>query len=132
MQIKTQTAHFKAPADKVLDFVSKVANMPKWSTNFCQGYKKQGEDEMIVCSEMGDVFFRIDACKESGVCDMWGGQTKDQMMRWPARVVDDQNGGSYFTVTCVPAPDTAQEKYDEDCAKMNEELNNLRKLVEAA
>ena len=88
LKAKTTTGRFKSPAEKVQTFVGNIENLPNWATTFCLSLKKENEDYKVTTLG-GEIFFRIDNCTETGVIDMWGGSSKDMMMRWPARLVDD-------------------------------------------
>lgn len=129
LKAKTTTARFKAPADKVQNFIANVENLPKWATGFCKNLKKQGDD-YIVTTPGGDLFFRIDQNQDNGITDMWGGPSKDMMMRWPVRVLPDGFGGSVLAFTAIQTPDQPDEVFEGQCKELEVEFENIRAHVD--
>ena len=129
MKAHTKTARFKASTRKVFDFVADVDNLPKWATNFCLELTREGADRKVK-TPMGEMYFRIDADSRHGIFDMWSGPTPDQMVRWPARVVDDNFGGSVLTVSAIQMPDDSDEQFESQCQSLDEEFENIRQAVE--
>ncbi|MCG8435478.1 MAG: hypothetical protein MJA83_15765 [Gammaproteobacteria bacterium] len=130
MNAKTTTARFNAPANKVFAFLSEVENLGRWATGYCKELKKEGDDYKVV-TPGGEVYFRIDACTETGIVDMYSGPTKDTMFRFPGRVTDDNNGGSVFAFTAIQMQDQEDAIFAEQCKELEKEFENIRKIVEA-
>lgn len=129
LKAKTTTARFKAPADKVQDFVGKAENLPKWATAFCLGIKKD-DDMHVITTPGGDLVFYIDSDKSNGITDMISGPSREQMMRWPVRVVDDGIGGSVLMFTAIQVPGQPDDEFDGQCQALEEEFENIRRIVD--
>ena len=129
MKVQTQAIRVKAAAEKTYAVVSNIENLPKWATEFCLTLNKVGADYKVG-TPMGEIFFRIDADAKSGIVDMWGGPTKEQMMRWPARVIDDNQGGAVFTFTVIQSPGQPDQAFEGQVQSLNHELENIRKAIE--
>lgn len=129
LKAQTKTARFKSQAVKVQNFIGNAENLPKWATNFCLGIKKSGED-YIVTTPDGEVFFRIESNPENGIVDMWSGPSRDTMIRWPARIVDDNTGGSVFAFTAIQIPGQPDEEFAGLCKALEEEFENIRSILD--
>ncbi|HEY9079146.1 hypothetical protein [Magnetovibrio sp.] len=127
MNTVTKTVHLDADRDRVFAFVSNIENLPKWAHNFCRDVKREGDDYKVVGSE-GEIYFTIDADARTGVVDMSGGPSKDQMGCWPARVVGLPDGTSLFAFTCVQFPGVTDESFAADEDNVEAELESLRTL----
>lgn len=130
LKAKTATARFKVAANKVQDFVGNIENLPKWATSFCLDLRTEGQD-YIVKTPAGDMFFQIHADNDTGITDLFGGPSKDMMMRWPVRILDDGTGGSVLTFTNIQMPGMPDEIFEGQCAALDEEFENIRRHVEA-
>lgn len=128
MKAKTTTARFKAPAAAVYAFIADIDNFPRWATTFCLAMRREGND-VIVNTPDGDVYFRIEADGKTGILDMWSGPTKDHMLRWPARVIDDNFGGSVFIFTAIQTPDDSDEIFAGQCAALAHEMRNIAEAL---
>jgi len=131
LKAKTTTGRFKAPATTLQAYIGDIENLPDWATTFCLKLKKQGEDYKVT-TPGGEIFFRIDSCGETGIVDMWGGPSKDMMMRWPARVTDDGTGGSVFAFTAIQSPGQSDGEFDGQCAALSEEFENIRHNIDGS
>ncbi|GJM03630.1 MAG: hypothetical protein DHS20C08_21310 [Rhodomicrobium sp.] len=129
LRAKTTTARFKAPVEKLQAFVADINNLPKWATTFCKELKREGGDHKVT-TPGGEIYFRIVSDPVNGIADMWGGPSKDQMMRWPVRIVDDGMGGSVIAFTNIQTPDQPDEVFDGLCAALEEEFTNIRREID--
>lgn len=130
MKVQTKSSRFSATAAKTYAFVSNIENLPIWATAFCLKLKKVGTDYKVE-TPGGEIFFRIDADPKTGVIDMWGGPSKEQMMRWPARVIDDNIGGSVFAFTVIQMPGDSEQMFEAQCQSLEHEFENIRKAIAA-
>jgi len=115
-----------APPEAVFDFVSDLRNMPLWSVHFCKGIRVTNDDA-IVSSPSGDVYFGITGERDLGVVDWWCGPTMELAERWPTRIVSLPDGRSLYQVTAIfhdAAPPNAGQLFAD-------ELGALKSLVEA-
>ncbi|GJM14854.1 MAG: hypothetical protein DHS20C13_01810 [Thermodesulfobacteriota bacterium] len=129
MNTKTLAVSLNAPKDKVFSYISDIENLPKWATNFCKELKKEGSDYKITSCD-GEIYFRFDADKNTGVLDMKAGPEKGQMEAWPARVVGFYDDTSVFIVTAVQFPEVPDDVFDMQVNSTYEEFENIRQAVE--
>ena len=101
MQTSTHTLPLAASKAKVFAFLSNIENLPKWASLFCRALKRDERGRWKVETPQGEIFFRIAADAETGVIDMFGGPSEEQMAYWPARVVERPEHGSLFIFTAL-------------------------------
>lgn len=131
MKVHTKTERFNVSPEKLFAFLSNIENLPKWATAYVKELKKVGSDYKVV-TPMGEMYQMFDCDAKTGVIDMYGGLTKEEVWRWPARVATDNMGGSTFAFTCIQMPDQPDEAFEGQCHALDEEFKNIRRLVEAA
>lgn len=129
MQTSTHTLRLTAPKARVFAFLSQIENLPKWATLFCRGLKRDAQGRWKVETPDGEIFFRIAADAETGVVDMYGGPTEDQMAYWPARVVE-RPGGSLFIFTAFQYPGMPDEAFKAQCDGLQREFPHIRTHTE--
>lgn len=128
MKVHTKTEHFSVSPEKLFSFLSNIENLPKWATTYVRELRKVGDDYKIMTPE-GEMYQMFDCDKQTGTIDMYGGPTKEEVWRWPARVTTDNMGGSTFSFTCIQMPDQSDEAFDGQCRALDEEFKNIRRLV---
>lgn len=131
MNSSSRTVVLNAPKSTVFAFLSEPQNLPKWATGFCQEISS-GESGLTVTTPQGEIVFRMECDEESGVIDMYGGPTPEQMAYFPTRVVSLPGGGSAYTFTNIQWPGISDEDFNAQCAGLGEEFENIRRLTEAA
>lgn len=129
MNNRTKTVTLNAPREKVFDYVSNIENLPKWATGFCLELKKEGSDYKVKTPD-GEIHFRIEADRQTGVVDMFGGPVKDRAACWPARVAPLPDNTSVLIFTAVQPPDVPDEVFEMQCKSLDEEFENIRRAVE--
>ena len=131
MQSRTHTLALEAPKAVVFDFLSRIENLPKWATNFCLALNSEAGRHRVVTPQ-GEIVFRIEADRATGVIDMHGGPREEEMAYWPARVVDRLPRGSLFIFTAFQLPGMSEEVFERQCDALLEEFGNIRRFTEAA
>jgi len=132
MKSSTHTLTLSAPKDKVFDFLSRIENLPSWATLFCRELKPIGRDRYKVVTPQGEIFFLIEADRATGIIDMYGGPSEHEMAYWPARIVSRPDGGSLFVFSAFQYPGMSDQDFDQQCAGLAHEFQNIRALTEAA
>ncbi len=118
----------RAPRE-VYDFVSNAENLPKWAKMFCLSVRKTNGD-WIVETPQSSVKLRFAERNALGVLDHYVTASPGVEVYVPMRVV--QNGqGSELLFTLFQAKDTPDEKFAEDKRRVNQDLRNLKKVLEA-
>ena len=112
----------------VYDFVSNAENLPKWAKMFCLSVKRASGD-WIVETPQGPVKLRFAARNDLGVLDHYVTVSPGVEVYVPMRVV--QNGqGSEVLFTLFQTKDMPDEKFAEDVRWVNQDLRNLKNVLE--
>jgi hypothetical protein len=121
----TVTAVLDAPKEAVFDYLSKVDNLPDWATDFAQELKYENGKAKVV-NGLGELFFRIDADRDTGVIDMYAGPTEDELALFPTRVVALDADKSAYSFTMFKAPGTPDELFESQYESLRREFDNIR------
>ncbi len=131
MKTSTQTLALVASKAQAFAFLSKIENLPRWATLFCSGLKADAQGRCKVVTPGGEIFFRIAADETTGVIDMFGGPTEEQMAYWPTRVVDRPGHGSLFMFTTMQYPGMSDADFAHQCEALRTEFAHVREHVDA-
>ena len=129
MNSKTVTLILNAPKNEVFSFISKIENLPKWATEFCQELKKDGDKyKVISCNpDAGELFFSIRSDQATGVVDMFAGPTVEQMSIFPTRVVELSDKTSVYIFTMFQTPGMSDELFNAQYNSLTKEFVNIRR-----
>ncbi|HEV2699755.1 MAG TPA: hypothetical protein VGU90_17310 [Terriglobales bacterium] len=130
MNTRTQTVTLDTPKERAFAFLSQVENLPKWATLFCRELRKTKDGRYKVVTPGGEIFFRIEADPGSGVIDMYGGPSEDQMAYWPARVVGMPGSRSLFIFTAFQYPGVKDEEFAQQCEGLKQEFPHIKAAME--
>ena len=126
MQDRTVTAILEAPKDRVFGYLSQIDNLPRWATEFARELKYEDGKAKVV-NGLGEFFFSIDADPETGVIDMYAGQTEDELSLFPTRVVELPGGRSAFTFTMFQAPGMPDDLFESQYQSLLREFDNIER-----
>ena len=129
MNTSTHTLSLSASKEEAFAFLSRIENLPKWATQFCLALSTDSEGRYKVVTPQGELFFRIEADPRTGVIDMYGGPTEDQLAYWPARVVARPGHGSLFVFTAMQYPGVSDDAFAAQCAGLELEFESVRRFV---
>lgn len=121
---RTVTILVSASKEAVFDFLSDIENLPAWATEFCQRLKREGDHHKVVTS-MGELFFRVEADRRSGVIDMFAGPTLAEQGIFPCRVIAMPGGATAITFTFFRAPEMPDELYERQYRSLVVEMQGL-------
>lgn len=114
---------------EVYDFVSVPENFPKWATGLGRSIKKVN-DEWIAETPQGPMKIRFTERNDFGVLDHYVIPETGMEIYIPMRIVANGTGSELiFTLFCLPG--MSDEKYAEDAEWVMQDLNALKKLLEA-
>lgn len=128
MKSRTSAVILDAPQAAVFGFLADIANLPTWAVNFCKELRPAGDGWKILTPE-GEMHFRIDADRNSGVVDMRGGPCETAMSYWPARVVALPDGRSAVIFTNFQWPGVTDAAFEQQCDGLAHEFETLRRLL---
>lgn len=122
---RTVTAVLDAPKDVVFDYLSQLANLTEWATEFAQELKYVDGKAKVV-NGLGEFYFVIDADRRSGVIDMYAGPTEGELAHFPTRVVPLGEDRSAYSFTMFKAPGMPDELFESQYESLRREFDNIR------
>ena len=123
---RTVTILVTASKDTVFDFLSNIENLPAWATEFCEGLKKEAGHYKVVTSS-GELFFKIESDRKTGVVDMFAGPTLEQMGIFPCRIVAMPGGATAISFTFFQPPEMPDEVYERQYKSLLIEMEGVKK-----
>jgi hypothetical protein len=123
---RSVTAVLPAPKSEVFGYLSEIANLPGWATEFARELKVV-DGKFKVVNGLGEFFFDIRADEESGVIDMLAGPAEDQLALFPTRVVPLGDASSAFTFTMFQGPEQSDELFESQYASLLREFANIER-----
>ena len=126
MSTRTVTAVLNAPKEHVFDYLSQVANLPKWASEFARELKYEGGKAKVV-NGLGEFYVSIDADRDTGVIDMYAGPTETELALFPTRVVALPAGGSAFSFTMFQGADMPDELFESQYQSLLREFENIER-----
>src|SRR5258708_14947678 len=103
MSSRTVTVVLEAPKEQVFDYLSQIANLPKWASEFARELKYEDGKAKVV-NGLGEFYVSIDADPDTGVIDMYAGPTESELALFPTRVVALPAGGSALAFPLFQGP----------------------------
>ncbi|MBI5697793.1 MAG: hypothetical protein HZC29_04760 [Thaumarchaeota archaeon] len=128
MNSKTATLTLHAPKDTVFSYLSKIENLPEWATIFCKELKQVNGKYKVLTPASGELFFEIQADKNTGVIDMYAGANEKQMGIFPVRVIDLPNGACVILFTMFQTPGMDDEQFLAQHQALLEEFENIKRI----
>src|SRR5262245_9705480 len=132
MNTSTHTLSLAASRERAFAFLSRIENLPKWATAFCRKLIALEDGRYKVITPQGEIFFRIDSDRRTGVIDMYGGPTEDAMAHWPARVIPLGRDESLFIFTALQYPGVSDGDFAAQCEGLEQEFPHIKRYVESA
>jgi len=127
---KTATLTLHAPKDAVFSYLSKIENLPEWATIFCKELKQVNGKYKVLTPASGELFFEIQADKNTGVIDMYAGANEKQMGIFPVRVIDLPNGACVILFTMFQTPGMTDVQFNAQYESLQKEFENIKKEFE--
>ena len=124
MRSETVTTILSAPQQQVFKYMSDIERLPEWATEFARELKREGEDYKVV-NGLGEFYFEIKADPETGVIDMFAGQTKQEMAIFPTRAVALPDGRTAFSFTMFQGPEMPDELFESQHQSLEREFANI-------
>jgi hypothetical protein len=120
------TALLEAPKEQVFDYLSQIANLPKWASEFARELKHEDGKAKVV-NGLGEFYVSIDADPDSGVIDMYAGPTESELALFPTRVVALPAGGSAFSFTMFQGAEMPDELFEAQYQSLLREFENIER-----
>lgn len=126
MSSRTVTAVLEAPKEQVFDYLSQIANLPKWASEFARELKYEDGKAKVV-NGLGEFYVSIDADPDTGVIDMYAGPTESELALFPTRVVALPAGGSAFSFTMFQGAAMPDELFESQYQSLLREFENIER-----
>ena len=126
MSSRTVTAVLEAPKEQVFDYLSQIANLPKWASEFARELKYEDGKAKVV-NGLGEFYVSIDADRDTGVIDMYAGQTESELALFPSRLVALSTGGSAFSFTMFQGAEMPDELFESQYQSLLREFENIER-----
>jgi hypothetical protein len=130
MKTSTHTLTLNAPKQRTFDFLSRIENLPKWATLFCQRLEAVAGGRHKVVTPQGEIFFRIEGDAQTGVIDMYGGPNESALAHWPTRVIALDQHRSMFIFTALQYPGISDSDFATQCRGLEQEFPHIKANVE--
>jgi hypothetical protein len=128
MQVVSELVILNETKDVAIDFLSREDNLPLWAVEFCQGGQwKNGLYHAQTC--MGEMIIKIHVDRETGVVDMLGGPTEEELEPFPMRVVELPGSKSAVNIILVQDPNMPDEVFAGQRASLQKELAGLGAVI---
>ncbi len=127
MRSATVTTVLPAPRERVFQYMSDIANLPEWATEFARELRRDGDDHKVV-NGLGEFFFTIRADPATGVIDMFAGPTKREMAVFPTRAVALPGGRTAYSFTRFQTPGMPDELFEAQHASLEREFANIERI----
>lgn len=125
----TATTYIDASPAKVFDYVRVPENQPTWAVNFVRSTRPTTGGRYVMETPAGAMVYRVEADSKRGTIDfIIDGPEGDSIL--PARVVS-HGRGAIFTFTITRTPDMNDQAWETGMRGMDEELVNLKRLLES-
>jgi hypothetical protein len=122
---RTVTAVLDAPQQDVFDYLSRVENLPEWATDFARELKYENGKAKVV-NGLGEFYFSIEADPETGVIDMYAGQSEEELALFTTRVVPLGEGQSAYSFTMFKSPAMSDDLFESQYESLRREFDNIR------
>ena len=129
LKSKTLSVSINCEPKKVYEFVSNPENLPKWAKGLSGSIKKIGED-WIAESPMGKVKVKFADKNKFGILDHDVTLPSGVRVSNPMRVMPNGKG-SEIIFTLFQQPDMSDKDYARDIGLVQQDLENLRTVMES-
>ena len=128
MQIRSVHAVLPVSYAEAFEFLSHLANLPRWATEFIRGGVQVDGDVAVADTAHGRASLRLRSDSETGVIDHLVTFSMGGDAVFPSRVLPLPDGRSVFVFTGIQGPEQPREAFDRDFASLERELAGLPNL----
>lgn len=128
MEMETATIVLDTTAERTFEFVSELANLPRWATEFARDFDLDGRRARIRTPD-GPAVVKIAADADTRTVDFVVEPETGGRAVFPSRVVDLPGGKSGYVFTVPRAPGQSEEELRAAVASLRREFENLRRLL---
>src|SRR5215204_2028780 len=125
----TATVFIEAAPEEVFEYIRIPENQPEWAVNFALSTSPSTAGRYVMETPVGEMVYRVEADPQCRTVDFVF-ETPDGENVLPTRVVP-HGSGSVFTFTIHRVPGMSDEDWEEGRRGLDEELLQLKALLEA-
>lgn len=126
----TATTFIEAEPDRVFEYVRVPENQPSWAINFVRSTRPLSDGRYAMQTPAGELIYRIEEDSQCRTVDfVYETPEGETTMILPTRVVS-HGRGSVFTFTIHRQPDMGDTEWEGGQQGLDEELAELKKLLE--
>ena len=126
----TATTFIEAEPDHVFEYVRVPENQPSWAINFVRSTRQLSDGRYTMQTPAGELIYRIEEDSQCRTVDfVYETPEGETTMILPTRVVS-HGRGSVFTFTIHRQPDMGDIEWEGGQHGLDEELAELKKLLE--
>lgn len=129
MRARTLTVTIERPSRQVYEFIANPENLPRWAAGLCRSVRRNATGEWIVETASGPMSIRFAAPNDLGVLDHHVSPAPGAEISVPMRVVPN-GSGSELMFTLFQLPGMSEEKFAEDAALVERDLQTLKAVLE--
>jgi hypothetical protein len=127
MKHSTHSVTLEVPYERAFDYLSDWRNQPQWAINFVKGMRKQG-DQLFMTTPFGEVPVEWRTDRDLGTIDIiFPGNNV-----LPTRLTAMGDDTLVYTFTFSMPPDVSEEAFQEGQLGMEQELQHLKRILEAS
>ncbi len=127
----TATTFVEADPDRVFEYLRVPENQPSWAINFVRSTRPLSDGRYAMQTPAGELIYRIEEDTGCRTVDfVYETPEGETTMILPTRVVP-HGRGSVFTFTIHRQPGMSDNEWEEGQRGLEEELAELKKLLEA-
>ncbi len=127
-QVQTLSINIDCPPGKVYEYVVNPQNLPQWAGGLCQSVSLT-DAGWLVQTAQGEMHIRFAEKNIFGVLDHYVTPAPGVEICVPMRVLPNA-GGSTVIFTLLRQPGMSDADYARDGQLVEQDLHNLRKLLE--
>lgn len=128
MRADTRTISIHASPEKIVEFLAKPENLPRWAVGFAKAVRREPERWFVVTGA-GEMVVRIEADARFGVIDFLMQPAPGVELAARSRVVPNGDGAEYI-FTQFQAPGMPDDAFEQSVKALQHELTVLRALLE--
>ena len=128
MKAKTYSTTIACDPKKAFDFIAQPENLPRWATGFCRKIVRDAQ-HWIVDSPQGKIRMRYVTDEKTGVIDFYMSPAPGVEGLAASRVVPNGKEAEYL-FTLFQAPEVSDELFEKQGQVLQEELANLKSILE--
>ncbi|HJU13019.1 MAG TPA: hypothetical protein VJ792_01000 [Candidatus Nitrosotalea sp.] len=124
MESITETCVVPVPMKEVFGFLSRIENLPEWSTQFVRQLLVV-EGKYKALTPLGEVFIRLETNPDAGLINIYAGPTEEKMSPAYMRVIPISESSTGVMFTFFKWAGTDEAEWEAYCKSIKIEVGNI-------